>query len=195
MEKFKTYTTSIDDLRELKTKSMGERLSWIREKANEKNKSMFTMYRVADQTGIAQSTIGRIESGEVKNPQLPKIEKIAEYLGVNMEVLFDDYYKGKLKEFIICESKNATNIGVKEDMHLDVMDVAYQVEVQANITSVYSHNQVTSFNETIEITPLEYEELLDELSFLINKVKKRRTTWRTKINASERLSNKGDKNE
>ncbi|MBU5248167.1 helix-turn-helix domain-containing protein [Bacillus halotolerans] len=195
MKELKTYLTTTDDLQKLKGMEIGERIKWIREKANSENEPLFTVYRVADQTGLSQSTIARIEGGKVKNPQLPKLKQIAEYLGVNMEVFLDDYYKGILKSFIICSQTMKIDDKDSDKSPFNLLDVAYKVQLTAKVKSTISEFEEIALDETVELTPLDYQEFIDDVSLLVEKIHNRRLTWKTKQNALERLMNEGDTDE
>ncbi|RIU93425.1 helix-turn-helix domain-containing protein [Oceanobacillus picturae] len=188
MNKFEPYAIKHEDFLELKEmSSLGERVQWIREKANEKNPTLFTRYRVADKSSLSQSTIKRIEENEVASPQRKKLEDIAAYLRVPVEAFFDDYYKGEPKSFIICEPEDEI---IKE---IDLESVSYVVELSAITKSIMAKTNEVTFEDKVELTALDYEEFIDDLTTLVEKVKKRRQTWELKRNAYNRL--KGVKEE
>lgn len=193
LSELKTYFTTIDDLKVLKNLKIGERIKWIRDIANEKNPGLFTAYRLSEQTGISQSTIGRIENGKVQNPQLPKLKKIADYLGVQMEVFLDDYYMGDLEGFVICQN-------IEEEVDIDfehkpvgLMNVAYRIKLTADVESIHSEFNEVVLDKTVELTPLDYEEFIEELAELVEKIENRRLRWKTKQNALTRITERREK--
>lgn len=194
MNKFEPYAIKHEDFLELKEmSSLGERVQWIREKANEKNPTLFTRYRVADKSNLSQSTIKRIEENEVTNPQQKKLESIAAYLQVPVEVFFDDYYKGEPKTFSIGEMDDETAKKERIDKIISLESVSYVVGLTAITKSIMANTNEITLEDKVELTALDYEEFIDDLSTLIEKVKKRRQTWELKRNAYNRL--KGVKEE
>jgi transcriptional regulator with XRE-family HTH domain len=187
----KPYKTNAIDIQDLKKKSIGERVFWIREKAEEVNKSYFTRYRVAEKTGIAFTTIVRIEENEVKNPQIAKLESIADYLGVPAKVFFDEYYEGVPEGFIICEPKEL-KLEIIQGNPLDLMSVTHVIELVVRSKSTISDFTDIPVDEIIEVTPLDYEEFIDEVKALAKRLQKRRLSWQNKKNAAERLKKKGE---
>lgn len=193
MRELKTYFTTMDDLETLEKLKIGERIKWIRDIANEKNPGLFTAYRLSEQTGISQSTIGRIESGKVQNPQIPKLQKIAEYLGVQMEVFLDDYYTRDLEGFVICQNIDGKLEMDVEQKPIGLMNVAYRIRLQADAESIFSDFNDIVLDKTVELTPLDYEEFIEDLTELVEKIEQRRLRWKTKQDAFDRLT-EGRKN-
>src|SRR5699024_5995392 len=56
---------------------VGKRIKYIREKRNR------TLLEVAEYLGVAEATVQRYESGNIKNLKLDTITKIAEFLNIN----------------------------------------------------------------------------------------------------------------
>ncbi|MFD2627430.1 helix-turn-helix domain-containing protein [Oceanobacillus kapialis] len=182
MNKLEPYVIKHEDFHALKKMtSIGARVQWIREKANEMNPVLFTRYRVAEKSNLSQSTIKRIEENEVTNPQQKKLESIAAYLRVPVEAFFDDFYVGETKSFIICEPEDES---IKE---IDLEGVSYVVELTALTKSILANTNEVTFEDKVELTALDYEEFIDDLTTLVEKVKKRRQTWELKRNAYNRL--------
>lgn len=177
------YVVEKDELHELKDMSLGKRIKWIRNKAAEINSDMnhkpYSIYRMAEQTGIAQSTISKIESEDAKEPKAWVIEKIAKYLGVSIEVFFDSFYEHP-KRFIIGSQGT-----IQEDKRNDeivpfnLLDKHYEAQISLSIfTSNGELYEKNSINERVELSTLEREELFEEIQYIINKVRKRRKQWK-----------------
>ena len=194
MEKFEPYAINHEEFRILKEMtSIGERLQWIREKANKINPTFFTRYRVADKSNLSQSTIKRIEENEVTNPQRKKLDSIAAYLRVPIEVFYDDFYEGEPKSFIICEPEDESMKTGELNNEISLESVSYVVELTATTRSIMTDNTEDTLEEKVELTPLDYEEFIDDLTALVEKVRKRRQVWALKRNAYNRL--KGERKE
>lgn len=185
----KAYVTTKEDLKLLKDKTIGDRVRWVREKANHQNPSSFTRYKVAKNTNLAKSTITRIEDGTISQPQYSKLEIIASYLQVNADVFFDSYYDDKMFNFVIGE---AEDIKEYEETYktLNILDEAYQAKVWTSIVSLHSGEVAEEFEEEVELSPLEYEEFKEEIKWLFYKVKERRKTWHQKRIAEQKLNNR-----
>ncbi|WNF37182.1 helix-turn-helix transcriptional regulator [Bacillaceae bacterium IKA-2] len=187
MDQLNMYRVEKSDLKILKQKSLGGRMQWIREKANEYNYPQFSVYRLAEKTSVAHSTISRIEVDT--QPRVDLMEKIAVQLGVSIAVFTDSYYQNGGSPFTICDM----NFNKKEDMTqktFNLLDTQYVADLSL---SLKTHEGITfiDIEETIVLSPLEHEEFVDEFAALISKVKKRRKNWKIKQAALEKLTNEG----
>lgn len=185
MKALKMYTVEENDLKLLKTESLGGRLKWIREKANEYNPPLFTAYRLAEYLNVAQSTISRIESGAAA-PKFELIEKIAAQLGVPISVFSDSYYEDGGKSFTICEKSDTANQNLPMRA-FSLLDTQYEATISLSIQT-HEGIEYENIEETVFLSPLEHEEFADEVVALITKVRNRRKSWKSKQAAFDRLS-------
>jgi transcriptional regulator with XRE-family HTH domain len=178
------YHVEENELQKLRSMSLGERVRWIRKKAaelnDEQSQNLFSIYRIAEQTGIAQSTISKIESGDAKEPKAWVLEKIAAYLGISIEVFFDAFYEHQ-RRFIICGyGKDLLEKNNGEFEPFNLLDKRYEAHLSLSIiTSSGDLYEEKSFNERVDLSTLEIEEFYDEVVSLIEKVRKRRKLWKS----------------
>jgi transcriptional regulator with XRE-family HTH domain len=177
------YMVEEKDLKLLKKEDLGGRLKWIREKANEYNSPLFTVYRLAESISVAQSTISRIESGT--QPRVDLLEKIASQLGVSIAVFTDSYYKDGGKPFTICEKKDSNLEGLTKRT-FSLLDTQYEATLSLSIKT-HEGLDYKNIEETVFLSPIEHEEFADEVNALISKVRNRRKNWKTKQATFEKL--------
>ncbi|MED3627252.1 helix-turn-helix transcriptional regulator [Bacillus subtilis] len=183
MTDLKMYRVEENDLMYLKNENLGGRLKWIREKANEYNSPLFTVYRLAESISVAQSTISRIESGT--QPRVDLLEKIAAQLGVSIAVFTDSYYEDGGKPFTICEKKDS-NLQGSTKRTFSLLDTQYEATLSLSIKT-HEGLDYKNIEETVFLSPIEHEEFADEVNALISKVRNRRKNWKTKQAAFEKL--------
>lgn len=173
MEYYVEYEVTEEDLLVLKQKKhFGERLNFIREKADMCNDGEFTINKFASKVGTAQSTISRIEAGELQDPKGSLLIKIAKALSVPMEVFYSEYYHEDLTSFVICGYKKLT-------FDVDMLEPIYRVDFKM---TAYTRDGLAfqEIEKSIGVSILELEETFDEGHSLLNKVDKRRKLWEKK---------------
>ncbi|MFZ3591506.1 helix-turn-helix domain-containing protein [Bacillus sp. DJP31] len=185
MTQLNMYKVEDKDLSILKKMKLGERLKWIREKANEYNNPLFTVYRLAEKISVAQSTISRIESGT--QPRVDLLERIADQLGVSIAVFTDSYYENGGTPFIICGMSSSTQLFSPKST-FSLLDTQYEATLSLTLKTHEGIN-FKNIEETVFLSPIEHEEFADEVVALISKVRKRRKNWKIKQAASEKLFN------
>lgn len=179
---YEPYTVTKSDLKHIGKLSFGERVKWIRSKANEINSPYFTIPNLAASAGIGQATLSRIESGELKDPKSNVLYRIAKALALPMEVFQDEYYEENPHPFTI---HGETEIIPNENL----TETFYRVELLLNL-STKDGKQHEKLHEEFYISPIEYEELLEDAQLLVEKVRRRRERWGNKKNAWNKLTGK-----
>jgi transcriptional regulator with XRE-family HTH domain len=178
------YLVEENELQKLKSLSLGKRVRWIRKKAaeinDEQSQNLFSIYRIAEQTGIAQSTISKIESEDAKEPKAWVLEKIAAYLGISIEVFFDAFYEHP-RRFTICGyGKDLLEKDNGEYEPFNLLDSRYEAYLTLSIiTSSGDLFEGKSLNEKVDLSTLEIQEFYDEIVSLIEKVRRRRKLWKS----------------
>jgi transcriptional regulator with XRE-family HTH domain len=175
------YTTTETDLKLLKKMQFGQRMKWIREKANELHHGEFSINELANKADIAPSSLLRIEDGDSKDTKSLVLIKLANCMSVPVEVFHDPYYENTLREFTICGVSEATR-----NWHLT--DIAYKVQLQLQVFSP-QNIEVQAIDETLGLSVLEYEEFIGEVRQLLQKVRDRRNRWNKMLESYKLLSN------
>jgi len=188
MTELNMYRLEEKDLIHLKYSSLGGRLKWIREKANEYNSPLFTVYRLAESVSVAQSTISRIESGT--QPKFDLLEKIATQLGVSIAVFTDSYYQDGGKPFTICEG-NINEHQLSQTGAFSLLDTQYEATISLSIKT-HEGIDFQNLEETVFLSPIEHEEFFEEVVSLIYKVRERRKGWKIKQAAFEKLTKRNE---
>lgn len=149
------------ELNELRSMTSGLRLKWIREQLQELYHDGFSINQVAKQTkAITPQGLSAIENGKTENPSFRTINALAEYYRVNAEVFFDEYYSTKNKPFRLGDVTI-----IDADIH-DHIRKPPTLNCRISITS-----RTSKFNETLNLTPKQIENLIKRIEFEINLLK------------------------
>ncbi|WP_200416185.1 helix-turn-helix domain-containing protein [Virgibacillus salexigens] len=186
-----SYQLKEEDLIALQSKTIHERIKWIRTTASKENNGLYKQSKVAEDIGVTASTLAKLESGYAKNPSLDVLQKLSKYFSIPISAFFDVYYEDSVEQFTIFGSND-------EQLNKEPLFKSnYQANISCDIHSLNSDYEV-SFNEKLYLSVLELEEFQEEFRFLINKIKNRKKNWSRKIGELNKLkstTNKGENDE
>lgn len=182
------YETTQEDINELLLiESPGKILQFIRKKAEKMNPGQFTINSLAGKVGVSSSMISRYESGEQRELKATALVKISQVMSVPLEALQYEYYRNNPRTFTICGVTNSI-------INFDLLNPDHRIKIVMQAFSpagvMYQHME-----DVVELSVLEYEEFISEVQGLVDKVKRRRQTWRIKEQAFEALNSKGEDND
>lgn len=175
------YVITEEDLRTLSEfQQLGEIHKYIREKAESQNPGKFTINALADKIGTSPSTLSRFESGKQYGLKAALLAKIAQVMAVPIEAFQLDFYRNNPVSFTICGiTSSIKNFDILEPTH------RMHMNLKAYSPAGVMHEEV---DEVVEMSVLEYEEFIEEVNNLINKVRVRRQTWARKKSAIDELN-------
>ncbi|RJE90730.1 XRE family transcriptional regulator [Paenibacillus sp. 1011MAR3C5] len=178
---FIPYVITEEDLKTLSGfQHLGEIHKYIRETAESRNPGMFTINALADKIGTSPSTLSRYESGKQRELKAALLSKIAQAISVPIEVFQLEYYMDDPRPFTICGiTSSIKNFDLLEPTH------RMHLSLKAYSPAGVMHEEV---DEIVEMSVLEYEEFIEEVKHLIQKVRSRRNTWMRKKAAVEQMN-------
>lgn len=128
------------ELEQLSVLNKAQRLKYIRELLNDIQPKEYTKKRVAESCdGITYQGLHFLEEKGAE-PREMTIRTLAEYYGIPIEALSDDYYTDSPKQFIL--GKEIIQI---ENNDLEIFEPQYEVEIIVRVTRKINKTEV--YNE------------------------------------------------
>ncbi|SET16787.1 Helix-turn-helix [Salinibacillus kushneri] len=172
-----------NELENFATKTLPERIKWIREELNKIYTDEFTVKKVASESNIiSHQGLYNLENGETTRPRKTTVSQLAKYYSIPVEALYDinplRFYLGKT---------------YVEQQPYELLNAYYKLNVTMTLQNV--EGKIIKENEVIsnlDCLDIDYDELLEKNKLEVEWIEKRNINQNKRIKAITKLSNHGN---